>query len=134
MDNGFKGYYMKIGNVTFNDPSPLKDTWKVAPALVQVGVSQVLASGKLSIKVLPHDRVKIWVEFPVMTYTQFKRYWNALHSDAGKHGMYLRVEYFDESSGSYKTDTFYHNDLTYSTMMLGGRRMVKMDAFDLIGH
>lgn len=132
--NNYAGYLMKIGNVTFNNPSPLKDTWKVAPALVQVGVSQVLASGKLSIKVLPHDRVKIWVEFPVMTYEQFQTYWKALHSDSGGHGMYLNVQYYDESSGTYKTDTFYHNDLTYTVGYYGKQRMVKMDAFDLIGH
>ena len=48
--------------------------------------------------------------------------------------MYLTVEAWDESSNSYITDTFYHNDLQYKNVILGGRRMVVMDAFQLIGH
>lgn len=132
--SNFKGYYMKIGDVIFNDPSPLKDAFKFAAALVQVGDSSVLASGKLSTKVLPHDRSKIWCEFPVMTEAQFRRYWRALHSDAGGHGMYLTIEVYDQATDTYITDTFYHNDLMYSPVMYQGERMVKMDAFELIGH
>lgn len=132
--SNFKGYYMKIGDVIFNDPSPLKDSFKFAAALVQVGDSSVLASGKLSTKVLPHDRSKIWCEFPVMTEVQFRKYWRALHSDPGGHGMYLTIEVYDQATDSYITDTFYHNDLMYSPVMYQGERMVKMDSFELIGH
>lgn len=130
----FKGYYMKIGGVEFNSPSPKRDTFKVAPALVQVGKSEVLASGKLSTKVLPHDRRKLWCDFPVMTKEQFRTYWRALHSDAGGHGMYLTVEYYDESLDDYVSDTFYHNDLMYRPIFYGGQEMIIIEAFELIGH
>lgn len=132
--NNYAGYYLKIGSVEFNDPSPLKDTFKVAPELVQVGDSQVLASGKLSIKVLPHKRYKLWCDFPPLTLAQYKKYWNALHSDTGKAGMYLQVTFYDDKQDKYITDTFYHNDLMVSPMNLGGQRMYKFDAFELIGH
>ena len=132
--SNFRGYYMKIGDVIFNDPSPLRDTFKYAPALVQVGDSSVLASAKLSLKVLPHDRAKIWCEFPPLTRKQYKRYWDALHSDAGGHGMYLTIEVYDDKADRYVTDTFYHNDLMATPINLGGETMIKMDAFELIGH
>jgi hypothetical protein len=132
--SNFKGYYMRIGNCTFNNPAPLRETWKFAPALVQVGDSGVVASGKLKIKVLPHARSKIWCEFPVMTPEQFRIYWKALHSDAGGHGMYLTIEVYDDSTDSYVTDTYYHNDLMYTPVYYGGRQMIKIDAFELIGH
>lgn len=130
----FNGYYMKIGNCNFTNPSPLKDKWKFAPKLVQVGKSEVLASGKLSTKVLPHDRSKIWVEFPPMTPEQFRTYWRALHSDSGGHGMYLTVQAYDDTTDSYITDTYYHTDFEYSPVNLGGQRMIKMESFELIGH
>jgi hypothetical protein len=130
----FNGYYMKIGNCNFTNPSPIKDGFKFAPKLVQVGDSKVLASGKLSTKVLPHDRSKIWVEFPPMTPQQFRTYWNALHSDSGGHGMYLRVQVYDDSTDSYITDTYYHTDFEYSPVNLGGQRMIKLESFELIGH
>lgn len=130
----FNGYYMKIGNCNFTNPSPLRDKWKFAPKLVQVGKSEVLASGKLSTKVLPHDRSKIWVEFPPMTPQQFRTYWAALHSDSGGHGMYLTVQAYDDTTDSYITDTYYHTDFEYSPVNLGGQRMIKMESFELIGH
>lgn len=126
---------MKIGNVEFNNPSPLRDGgFKFSPALVQVGKSEVTASGKLSTKVLPHDRRKIWLEFPVMTQEQYQTYWNALHSDSGGHGMYLTVTVYDDSTDTYVTDTFYHNDLMATPVYYGGQRMIKIDGFELIGH
>lgn len=134
MNSNFAGYYLKIGGVIMNDPSPLREGYKFAPALVQAGDSKVLASGKLSLKVLPHDRRKIWVEFPIMTPAQFRKYWRALHSDVGGHGMYLTIEAYDESTDSYVTDTYYHNDLTYIEMNYGGQTMIKLEAFELIGH
>ena len=48
--------------------------------------------------------------------------------------MYLSVEVWDESTNSYITDTFYHNDLQYKNVNYEGRRMVVMDDFQLIGH
>lgn len=132
--SNFEGYYLKIGNVIMNDPSPLRGTYKFAPALVQAGESKVLASGKLSLKILAHDRRKIWCEFPMMTPDQFRRYWNALHSDAAGHGMYLKVTAWDESGNRYVTDTYYHNDLQYTEDWYGGQRMIKLEPFELIGH
>lgn len=130
----FNGYYMKIGNCNFTNPSPLREKWKFAPKLVQVGKSEVLASGKLSTKVLPHDRSKIWVEFPPMTPQQFRTYWAALHSDSGGHGMYLTVQAYDDTTDSYITDTYYHTDFEYSPVTYQGQRMIKMESFELIGH
>ena len=69
-----------------------------------------------------------------MTPEQFRIYWKALHSDAGGHGMYLTIEVYDESTDSYVTDTYYHNDLMYTPVYYGGRQMIKIDAFELIGH
>lgn len=132
--SNFKGYYMKINNCTFQNPSIKRETWKFAPELVQVTDSGVLASGKLSIKVLPHTRRKIWCEFPPMTPDEFRIYWSALHGDSSGVGMYLSVEAWDESTNSYITDTYYHNDIQYKEIVYGGRRMIVIDAFELIGH
>lgn len=130
----YSDYMLKVGTVKFNNPSPLRDTFKYAPELVQVGKSEVVASGKLSIKVLPHDRKKIWVELPPLTVTQYTTYWNALHSDTGGHGMFLTCEVYNEKTGNYDTDTFYHTDLEVKSIYLGGQRMIKIEPFELIGH
>ena len=127
-------YYVKIGDCKFQDPSIKREAFKFAPALVQVTDAGVLASGKLQIKVLPHTRAKIWMGFPPMTPSQFRTYWNALLGDQSGVGMYLSVEVWDESTNSYITDTFYHNDLQYKNVNYEGRRMVVMDDFQLIGH
>lgn len=128
------GYYMKIGNCTFQDPSIKRETWKFAPELVQVTDAGVLASGKLNIKVLPHARRKIWCGFPPMTPEQFRKYWDALHSDSTGKGMYLNVEAWDETTNSYVTDVYYHNDIQYKDVVYGGRHMIVIDDFQLIGH
>lgn len=133
VDN-FKGYYMKINGCTFQNPSIKRETWKFAPKLVQVTDAGVLASGRLNIKVLPHTRAKIWCEFPPMTPEQFRVYYAALMGDSSGVGMYLSVEAWDETTNSYITDTYYHNDLQYKDVIYEGRRMIVMDAFELIGH
>lgn len=130
----YNGYMLKVGSVAFNNPSPLRDTFKYAPELVQVGKSEVLASGKLSTKVLPHDRKKIWVELPPLTVSQYQTYWAALHSDPGGHGMFLTCEVYNEKTGNYDSDTFYHTDLETKPIYLGGQRMIKIEPFELIGH
>jgi hypothetical protein len=132
--DNFKGYYMKINGCTFQNPSIRRETWKFAPKLIQVTDAGVLASGRLQIKVLPHSRRKIWCEFPPMTPEQFRIYWTALMGDTSGVGMYLEVEAWDETTNSYITDTYYHNDLQYKDIIYGGRRMIVMDAFELIGH
>lgn len=130
----FQGYYVKIGNCTFQDPSIKRDKFKYAPALVQVTDAGVLASGKLQIKVLPHDRAKIWMGFPPLTKSQFRTYWNALHSDSTGKGMFLPVQVWDETTENYVTGTFYHNDLTYKEISYEGEMKIVMDDFELIGH
>jgi len=132
--DNFKGYYMKIGDCTFQNPQLRADKFKFAPALVQVSDAGVLASGKLQIKVLPHKRAKIWCGFPPLTPEQYRTYWAALHGDSSGDGMYLFVEVWDESSNSYVSDTFYHNDLVSYPVMYAGRRMVIIEDFQLIGH
>lgn len=132
--DNFKGYYVKINGCTFQNPSIKRETFKFAPKLVQVTDDGVLASGRLNIKVLPHTRAKIWMGFPPMTPSQFRTYWNALLGDESGVGMYLSVEVWDESTNSYVTDTFYHNDLQYKNVNYEGRRMVVVDDFQLIGH
>ena len=132
--DNFKGYYVKINGCTFQNPSIKRETFKFAPKLVQVTDAGVLASGRLNIKVLPHTRAKIWLGFPPMTPSQFRTYWNALLGDESGVGMYLSVEVWDESTNSYVTDTFYHNDLQYKNVNYEGRRMVVVDDFQLIGH
>lgn len=133
MDN-WNGYYVKINGCTFQDPSIKRDVFKFAPKLVQVTDSGVLASGRLNIKVLPHTRAKIWMGFPPMTPEQYRVYYNALLGEQTEFGMRLEVEVWDESTNSYITDTFYHNDLQHKTVHYGGKRMVVMDDFQLIGH
>ena len=133
MDN-FRGYWLKVGDVIFNSPSPKRETFKFAPRLVQVGDSSVVASGKLHIKVLPHDRAKIWCEFPYMTFDQARIYKEALFGDAEGHGMYITVEAYDLTSDSYITDTYYHTDVMWSPVWVGGQWMAKLDPVDLIGH
>ena len=132
--DNFKGYYVKINGCTFQSTSIKREVFKFAPKLVQVTDAGVLASGRLNIKVLPHTRAKIWMGFPPMTPSQFRTYWNALLGDQSGVGMYLLVEVWDESTNSYITDTFYHNDLQYKNVNYDGRRMVVMDDFQLIGH
>lgn len=132
--DNFKGYYVKINGCTFQNPSIKRETFKFAPKLVQVTDAGVLASGRINIKVLPHTRAKIWMGFPPMTPSQFRTYWNALLGDESGVGMYLSVEVWDESTNSYVTDTFYHNDLQYKNVNYEGRRMVVVDDFQLIGH
>ena len=132
--SNFRGYWLKVEGVVFNNPSPKRETFKFAPALVQVGQSYVLASGRLHTKVLPHDRSKIWCDFPPMTPEQSKVYWDALHGDQAGQGMYLTVEVYDETNDEYVTDTYYHNDLMKKPVIYGGQVMVVYEPFELIGH
>ena len=132
--NNYKGYYLKIGNVEFNDPHPKRDSYKYAPALEQVGDSYVLASGYLNVKLIEHARKKVWLSFPPMTKASFNKYWDALHSDATGKGMRLLCEVYDDRTDSYVTDYFYHTDLMYTPIYLGGQVMYKYDDFQLIGY
>lgn len=130
----YEGYWLEINGVKFNNPHPIKDTFKFAPRLVQVGDSSVLASGKLSTKVLPHDRSKLWCEFPPMTVEQAEAYRNAIFGGTGGHGMFSTIKVYDIISGEYFTDTYYHTDIEWTPVYLGGKWLVKLEPFDLIGH
>lgn len=133
VDN-FKGYYMKCSGCTFQNPSFKREGFKFAPKLVQVTDAGQVASGKLTIKVLPHNRRKIWCSFPPMTPTQFRVYCDALKLDESGTDMYLEIEAFDEMSNSYITDVYYHTDIMYKPVIYQGRRMIVIDDFQLIGH
>lgn len=130
--SAFKGYYMKINDCEFRDPQ--LTSFKYSPALVQVTDAGVVASGRLTLKVLPHTRRKISCSFPFMKPIQFNRYWKALRGDEPAQGMYLSVEVYDAVKDAYVTDTYYHNDLSYEIVIVNGERWVKIDDFDLIGH
>ncbi len=132
--SNFRGYWLKVEGVIFDSPAPKRDTFKFAPALVQVGKSYVLASGRLHTKPLPHDRRKIWCDFPPMTPEQSKIYWDALHGDEAGKGMAITVEVYDETNDEYVEDTYYHNDLEKKPITYQGQYMVQYEPFELIGY
>lgn len=131
----FSNYYVKIGSCTFQSPALKREGYKVNPKIVQVTDNKVLASGKISIKVLPHKPTKLTLEFPVMTPEQWRVYARAFRGQlTGEDEMYLTVQYYDEESDSYKTGTFYHTDLSYTTTIYNGKRMLLVDAISLVEH
>lgn len=127
--SNYAGYYVKIGNCTFTDPAPKRDGLLIQPHLVQTANSGVLASGKLEIKVLPHTRTKIQMQFPVMTKAQYETYYNVIMAS-----MALSVEYYNEGIDAYETGTFYHNDMQYKPIIWNGQRMIDMQEIHLIEH
>ena len=132
--SNFRGYYMKCNNCTFQNPSFKREGYKFAPKLVQVADATTLANGALTIKVLPHDRRKIWCSFPPMTQSQYDVYRQALLLDQHGTDMYLSIEAYDVGSDSYITDTYYHTDIMTTPVYYQGQMMVKIDDFELIGH
>lgn len=126
--SNFNGYYMKIGNCTFNSPALQREGYEVQPHLEQVTDTGRVASGKLIIKQLPHRPTKLVIQFPVMTPEQFRVYYAALDS------MFLSVEYYNEDYDRYETGTFYHTDLKYKPIIYGGQRMIDFQQFSLIEH
>ena len=130
----FNGYYMKIGNCTFQNPSFKREGFKYAPNLVQVADATTTADGALSMKVLPHSRKKIWCSFPPMTPAQFRVYWAALKGSQAGPSMSLSVDVYNDITDSYDTDTFYHTDLQYTPVTYQGQKMIQIDDFELIGH
>ena len=127
--SNFRGYYVKIGNCTFTNPAPKRDGLLIQPHLVQTADSGVLASGKLEIKVLPHTRTKIQMQFPVMTESQYQAYYSVIMSS-----MYLSVEYYNQGIDAYETGTFYHNDMQYKPIKYKGQEMIDMQEIHLIEH
>ena len=127
--SNFRGYYVKIGNCTFTNPSPKREGLTILPHLVQTADSGVLASGKLDIKVLPHTRTKIQMQFPVMTKSQYETYYSVIMA-----GMFLTVEYYNEGIDDYESGVFYHNDMEYTPVIYKGERMILMKDIHLIEH
>ena len=127
--SNFRGYYVRIGNCTFTDPAIKREGLLIMPHLVQTADSGVLASGRLSIKVLPHTRTKIQMQFPIMTKEQYERYYNVIMAS-----MYLPVEYYNEGIDAYETGIFYHNDMQYKPVIWGGKNMIDMQEIHLIEH
>lgn len=133
--SNFRGYYMKCNGCTFQNPSFKREGFKFAPRLVQVADATTTANGELTVKVLPHDRSKIWCSFPPMTPEQFRVYYEALEMDkSGANNMYLPIEVYSDATDSYVTDTYYHTDIMYKPVTYQGQRMIVIDDFELIGH
>lgn len=127
--SNFRGYYVKIGNCDFTNPAPKRDGLLIQPHLVQTADGGVTASGKLEIKVLPHTRTKIEMQFPVMTLEQYQTYYSVIMSS-----MYLIVEYYNQGIDRYETGTFYHNDMKYKPIKYQGREMIDMQEIHFIEH
>lgn len=132
--NNFRGYYMKCNGCTFQNPSFKREGFKFAPNLIQVTDAGQVASGKLSIKVLPHIRRKIWCSFPPLTQEQYREYAKILRlKDAGQ-SMRLTIEAYDDMSDSYITDVYYHTDIIQTPVYYNGEKYVIVDDFELIGY
>jgi citrate lyase gamma subunit len=127
--SNFRGYYIKIGNCTFTNPAIKREGLLIMPHLEQTANSGVLASGELSIKVLPHTRTKIQMQLPVMTPEQYQNYYSVIMSS-----MYLTVEYYNQGIDAYETGTFYHNDMQYKPIKWQGQEMIDMQEIHFIEH
>lgn len=132
--SNYRGYQMKCNGCTFQSPSFKREGFKFAPKLVQVADATTTADGKLTMKVLPHVRSKIWCSFPPMTPEQFRVYYQALDMAGSGTGMNLSIEAYDDATDSYVTDTYYHTDIMYKPVTYQGQRMIVIDDFELIGH
>jgi len=127
--SNFRGYYIKIGNCTFTNPAIKREGLLIMPHLEQTADSGVLASGELSVKVLPHTRTKIQMQLPIMTPEQYQNYYSVIMSS-----MYLTVEYYNQGIDQYETGTFYHNDMQYKPIKWQGQEMIDMQEIHLIEH
>lgn len=126
--SNFRGYYMRIGNCTFDNPAISREGFKVLPKIEQVTNAGRVASGKLIIKPLPHKPAKLDVTFPIMTPEQFQYYFSVIDS------MYLEIEFYDEAKDEYRSGIFYHTDIQYTPVIMGGRRMIIFDNIKFIEH
>lgn len=123
----YNGYYIKINGNNFTSPSPSK--YKLYPKIIQDMDSERAADGVLWRNILQHTPAKIEIEFPPMTFAQFRTYYNALDNNT------LSVEYYDYSTDTYKTANMYHNDIAIEEINTGtGTRHINRWAFNLIGY
>lgn len=129
----FNGYYIKIGNQTFQNPAIERDGFMQNSRIVQVTETKVLASGKLILKELAHKPTILSITFPIMTLEQARTYAATFRGAAtGQDEMYLTVEWYDFENDTYQVGTFYHTDLKYKPVnVAGGQIMVRCETIDL---
>jgi len=132
--DNFQGYYMLCDGCYFQNPSFKREGYHLNPDIVLVTDEGTVASGKLVFKTLPHTRNTIDCSFPPMTPAQYRTYRNALKLDQAGPSMQLAITFWDDGANAYRTDTFYHTDVGHTPVILNGRRMIKIDDFQLIGH
>lgn len=125
---------MKCNGCTFRDPSFKRGGYHLIPNIVSVTDDGTVASGKVAFKVLPHTRNRIECSFPPMTPSQYRVYCDALKLDESGRTMNLEIEFWDDHTNSYRTDTFYHTDIGETPIIYNGQRMIEIDDFELIGH
>lgn len=123
----FNKYYIKINGNNFTSPTPAK--YKLYPKLVQDLDSGRTADGVMHRTILSHKPAKIELEFPPMTFAQYRAYNVALDADV------LNVEYYDISSDSYKSAQMYHNDIVIEEVNTAtGVKYINRWAVNLIGY
>lgn len=123
----FKDYYIKINGNNFTSPFPAK--YKLYPKLVQDLDSGRTADGIMHRNILAHKPAKIELEFPPMTFEQFRTYCAAMDADV------LSVEYYDISKDTYKTADMYHNDIVIEEVNTStGTKYINRWAVNLIGY
>ena len=129
----FNGYFIRIGDQTFQNPAIKREGYAVNPRIVQVTDTKVLASGKLVVKELEHKPTVININFPIMDLGQVQAYKRAFRGEESREDeMYLTVEWYDPENDTYQVGTFYHTDLKYTFRnMAGGRMMVDVDTIEL---
>lgn len=127
--SNFRGYYIRIGDCKFLDPALKREGFKLYPKIEQVTDAGAVASGKIIMKVLPHKPAKIEATFPIMTPTQYQKYFDVISQS-----MYLEVEYYDDSIDAYVIKTCYHTDIVGTPVIYGGRRMILMDTIKFVEH
>lgn len=123
----FNGYRIKINGNNFTSPHPSK--YRLYPKIIQDLDSDRGADGVLWRNILSHPLQRIELEFPPMTFSQFRAYYSALDSNV------LEVEYYDYSSDTYKTATMYHNDIVIEEINTGsGTPHIDRWQFNLIAY
>lgn len=128
----FNGYFIKIGNNTFQNPAIKREGYIINPRIVQVTDTKVLASGKLVVKELEHKPTILSITFPIMTFEQARAYKKVFRGEeTGEDEMYLTVEWYDVENDDYKTGTFYHTDLKYTPVIYNHQWMALVDTVDL---
>lgn len=131
----FRGYYMKIGDCTFQSPAIKRESYKSNYRIVQVTDNKVAASGKLIIKPLPHKPSKFTVGFPVMTagqFSEYSKYWRGEKTNQDE--MFLTCEFYVPEIDDYITGTFYHTDIISTSTIYEGKEQVILDDISFVEH